>query len=552
VVFNAIADLPATAVSAIGMAFDHTSATVGGRTSIIHIPVHGDGVYRSTDTGVSFARTTTAILDPTTGKVGADGSYYLCHRETNSKIHKYASGSWTQKLDWGGAVGVGLACHPTDANRLVAAGLGTFRASGNGGDSWTSHTRTQCTFSESDAPWQDNWAANVGGSNSGAFYDPQNPNVVWITNGQGVWSSTYPTNGSAPTWTGTSLGIEELVTNEIMHVSGSKVLMVAWDEATWMRDTASLDAPPTNRVLPWNFAAPIPAWSGYIDPQNPDLMVHSTTNSARCGSYDDSAGTFTAFANVPAAAGAPFGCICVNNGVTLWQVTGSQDIWRSTNLGATAWAAVNIPGIPATSGWHSISRNMRNICADFVDGDTFYASNHSTDQTVRGIWRSQDAGVSFTRMGALPWGTDTSRLCEYLGAVPGNEGHLFATTGHVASDDNPPVYPESNTGFFRSVNGGANWSSIANVSQVSRFGFGKARVSGGYPTIFIAGFYRGVYGIYMSEDQGASWHMLVEGTNKWPLGLYDAVYDIDGDKDVFGRGYIALRGNGAAYFELAA
>ena len=45
------------------------------------------------------------------------------------------------------------------------------------------------------------------------------------------------------------------------------------------------------------------------------------------------------------------------------------------------------------------------------------------------------------------------------------------------------------------------------------------------------------------SDQGNTW----EHIGIYPLGIYDYVDDIDGDKDVFGRVYIAFSGAGFAY-----
>ena len=51
----------------------------------------------------------------------------------------------------------------------------------------------------------------------------------------------------------------------------------------------------------------------------------------------------------------------------------------------------------------------------------------------------------------------------------------------------------------------APWTAVANVREVSVFGFGAPATPGGYPSIYIAGYVNGVYGIWQSNDSANSW-----------------------------------------------
>jgi photosystem II stability/assembly factor-like uncharacterized protein len=111
---------------------------------------------------------------------------------------------------------------------------------------------------------------------------------------------------------------------------------------------------------------------------------------------------------------------------------------------------------------------------------------------------------------------------------------LFYTAGPLDGVDSP---------FRRSTDGGATWNDVAGLTRVYAFGFGKAAAGSSYPTIFVAGKLQGAYGIYRSTDNAATWQRIAQ----YPTQSLDVVKAIDGDKDVFGRVYIALGGSGWVY-----
>ena len=53
---------------------------------------------------------------------------------------------------------------------------------------------------------------------------------------------------------------------------------------------------------------------------------------------------------------------------------------------------------------------------------------------------------------------------------------------------------------MRSTDGGVTWTAIRGVAEVYAFGFGKAQST--YPTIYIAGWVKGQYGIWSSVERG--------------------------------------------------
>lgn len=65
--------------------------------------------------------------------------------------------------------------------------------------------------------------------------------------------------------------------------------------------------------------------------------------------------------------------------------------------------------------------------------------------------------------------------------------------------------------------------------------------------IFISGRVGGVYGVWRSVDNAASWQRLGE----FPVGTLDQVTAIGADPDVFGRVYLGYKGSGWIWGEPA-
>ena len=68
------------------------------------------------------------------------------------------------------------------------------------------------------------------------------------------------------------------------------------------------------------------------------------------------------------------------------------------------------------------------------------------------------------------------------------------------------------------------------------FGFGAPATPGGYPSIYIAGFVNGVYGIWQSNDNAKSWTQIGD----YPTGSLAGIKTISGDPNIYGQVYLGL------------
>ncbi|OYW73954.1 MAG: hypothetical protein B7Z37_19590 [Verrucomicrobia bacterium 12-59-8] len=79
-------------------------------------------------------------------------------------------------------------------------------------------------------------------------------------------------------------------------------------------------------------------------------------------------------------------------------------------------------------------------------------------------------------------------------------------------------------------------------------GSGKAKDGGDYPALYVVGSMASGSGIYRSTDQGATWDKIVD----YPLGIFDTIDAIDGDKDLIGQVYLSFTSTGFGYGKPAA
>jgi hypothetical protein len=549
-------------LSVVNITFDPTSGTTGGRTNVIYCASYGNGVYRSADAGETWTQISSTIIRPAgTAVVGLDGQFYMSNRGAGSSadrhLERYTHGSgWTRILTNSTGSRYVVTAHPTTSGKIIALTNGpVIRVSTNGGNSFTTYQANAQTFNgDADGPWQvARLDAGTNPSVGEIKFDPTTTDDAIMTMGQGLWDAEVA--GSAPSWTLRVRGIEELILVDLKHEPNTHLFCAGWDEGSWVRPKASLDTAPASPLV--LTASIIASSSVAIDPTNPDLIVFYGGPGSTTGYSDDGGATFTAFPTFPSGQQLQFGCICVNNGVIIivstQSGTGLPVPYRSDDLGAT-WSAITIAETPATgvSGWgYSLTTQQKTIAADYVDPDTFYMSNWRNGVTPRckGVYRSTDGGLTWT-LGTDPYGNSSTTYIKDMKAVPGNQGHLFATGGH--NTDSTGNYP-NNTILGRSTDGGATWSDVnSDIRQANQIGLGKARTAGGYPTLFFDGFYKRYYGIYMICDGNFNEVIQLNSLdkNRIPRDFSQTIWSVEGDKDIFGRCYVAIGGYGGAYCDV--
>jgi hypothetical protein len=527
-----------------GIVFDPAiGGAVGGVTQTIFASSYGNGVYESTNGGASWTHLAGGPTDADYAVVSSTGVYYAVG-DSDSSLWSYASGKWTELLTGSGMSGVAI--DPSNPSEIVVQYLdGQINISYNGGASWTGVSND--TLTSADIPWLASGSTGSGYTYTtagGIAFSQTTANQLISTGGTGVWTtSNVPTSstGSAPsvTWADMSVGIENLQSNEIIVPTSGHPVLASWDRPFfYISDPSSYPS----TYGPVDSATMNEGWSIDYASSDPNFVVGIAdwyySGVEESGYSTDGGQTWTDFPSYPAGAGTSFmgGTIAASTPENfIWAPSGGHDPYYTTNGGQT-WQTVTLPGVTNYSGFDwAYYLDQRSVTADRVLANTFYLYYPG-----QGVFKTTDGGSNWTKVysGTIGPGSDEGYNSTIM-SVPGEAGNLFYTGGPQGTITATPAAEP----FYRSTDGGATWTAVANVQEVFTFGFGAAASGSSYPTIYIVGYVNNVYGVWQSTNDAQSWTNI--GT--YPLGNMEEITSISGDPSVYGEVYIGFKGGGYAY-----
>ena len=543
------ADGTGPGVSAI--VFD-PSSTTAGVTQTIYAGSNKNGMYKSINAGLTWTRISSVVGSGLQFN-GASLSAGVLYVATNQGAWRYKSGVY-ERMNVNAAYFDSVISDPRKPNQVLAinADNGLYRSL-DGGQNWTLTTRAVAP-ALNDVPWIPNSEAGQGYfSSAQLIFDPQNVNRLWLAQGAGVWFTDTNATDTI-TWQIQSRGIEQLVSNDVIAPPGGPVITASWDFGIFAHD--NLDVCATTKLPTNRFNS---AWDLDYASSDPKFLVAVVSDHRAYGCYYwcqvdgqslqsgysiNGGRTWTVFPRFPApaygdlegikplAANWGFGNIAVNSGDTqniVWQPSLNRAAYFTKNRGQT-WMPVVLPGTPAGEPGSHFQFYLRRqvLVADRVTPGVFYLYH-----SAKGLYKTINGGTTWALVSSgeiTPFSVFNAKLV----AVPGKAGHLFFTPGALDGLDAP---------LKRSIDGGANWTTIPNVTRVLAYSFGKPLTVGGYPTVFVAGKVGGQYGIWRSTDNAASWKRISD----YPTGIMDNVQTIEGDQNVFGKVYIGFGGVGFVY-----
>lgn len=487
--------------------FDHTGPTSGGRTQTIYAASFGVGVYKSTDAGASWTLLNATGM-PTTAlkmQVDSNGKLWVCDGHLNKydpgtdtwvKIADatlYSAGAWSVK--W-------FAICPTNPNKIFCGDSTSWFYTSDGGSTFpkgrmsgaSSRTATDVPYLKRITPF------TVG---SVVWHTD---NVIYMADGTGVWyvteaNLTAAANYSQPPMTSKSAGIEQLVVNWIISPPGKGPIIACMDRPFFQK--SALKAYPTDYGPNYNTPDIKQGFSLDYAADDPDFIIglvgngFSIYNNPFMVKSTDGGRTPTwTSITTPASIIASGGCLAA--------LTRLNWVWAEANGGAgssfgghfmyttdggVTWADCTTP-LGWNSGWYAFNAFM-SLRRQMVIADRvngcFYAYNSGA--SAPGFYRSADGGANWTL--ACAGKTDTNGPSAYnfqMRAVPAYSGY---TGGRFFATSGKNDDDSTINNPFYSCQDSAGTitkTAVTGVKNVWSFGFGKPKPGGsGVPTIFIKG-----------------------------------------------------------------
>jgi hypothetical protein len=255
----------------------------------------------------------------------------------------------------------------------------------------------------------------------------------------------------------------------------------------------------------------------------------------------DGGNTWSNFAKLPTGASTnksgTASIVATSRSNIVWAPANSVPSY-STNNGSR-WTATNLPAL-ASLGW---DRGYR-LVADRRNANKVYAydSGGAFWGTAGKVYVSTNGGHTFT----LSQGSVSANLAPNAYWItsmvvnPNVEGDLWLADGNA-------VYHSTDSGAtWTRLNGFASVAATGSTAQLqgaSAIALGKAQAGAPYSAaIYVVGTMNGVWGVYHSDDGGATWARFNDDTHQ-----YGGIGALAADWNTYGRIYFSGTGRGIVY-----
>ncbi|WP_322400337.1 dockerin [Massilia luteola] len=539
--------------------FDTNRTGSGTATQTIYVAIAPDYVsaaglasnlYKSTDGGASWAAVTTPVSGYHIPHVvrAADGMFYVAFTkgsgpgaEGPARLYKFDGSTWTL-LDSNDAAGYGgLSVSGTGAATRIALGVT---------NTWGNFSGQKIIQLSDDAGrnWREIAAAMPHTPADGSFWgwpddveiNPANRDHILYVHGGGVWE-TRNASSSTPSWNEAIDGIEETAVLSLATPPAGATYAVinsSGDVGTWVH-TNLATKPTLTPATSWSngFAADM-AWS---DPQYMTAIGAVLGNNTSYGVWSGDGGkTWAKFATY-----APGAATNTNQEASIAVTGRNKAIWApgnsvpsyTTDNGAT-WVPTDLPAI------NTVFPRAYHLAADRKNPNKVYAYDSGGHWwgTAGKVYVSTDGGHTFTlSQGSVAAGLAPNYFANTSLAVnPNAEGELWLADGNTVYHSTDSGATWAKLSNFASIFAGNQWAQVQGASIVA---LGKAKAGAPYSAaVYVVGVINGVWGVYRSDDAGATWTRFNDDAHQ-----FGGIGMMAGDWNTYGRIYVSGIGRGLLY-----
>jgi hypothetical protein len=540
--------------------FDNASIGGGATTWIMYATIAPDyanaaglssNLYKSVNGGATW----TPVRTPVSGyhiphvARAADGMYYFAFTQGAgpgaggpAQFYKFDGTTWTllASNSWAGYGGVSV--HGSGPTTRIALGV-----SGTWGN-WNGQQIVQLS-DDAGRTWREIEAQTPGVTASGwvddVKIDPFNRDRILHVHGGGI-IETRNASAAKPTWSEAINGLEETCTLALTTPpagAGYTLLNSSGDVGTWVH--TDLTTKPT--------LSPFPQWSNgtsadmaWADPSYIAASSRINSNSVGTGYWSgDSGRTWATFAKLPAGAanteGSESNLVVTARNKVVWAPANTVPSY-TTDSGAN-WTSTNLPAPTQTS----ITNSYR-LVADRKNPDKVYAYDSGGawwTYTQARVYVSTDGGHNF----ALSQGSINAHMrfapfgASSMAVNPSVEGDLWVADGLAV---------------YHSVDSGASWTKLSTfapiwngrndwlgpeVAGATIVALGKPKPgSTATAAVYVVGTNNGVWGVWRSDDSGATWVRHNDDAHQ-----YAGVGVMAADQATYGRVYVGGTCRGVNY-----
>ncbi|MES2160135.1 MAG: dockerin [Pseudomonadota bacterium] len=545
--------------------FDNSNVGGGGTTWIMYCVVAPDyanaagltsTMYKSVNGGFSW--TPVAVPSNVAGYYvphmvrTSDGNYYAVFNKNAGPagsgpgyLYKFGGttngDTWSQQPLAGSTQGGygGVSVYGTGPTARIALAVTS---------TWNSSSQVVQLSDNDGATWHEaeggtqHWGQQFWGWVDDIEIDPTNRDHIMHITGGGIWE-TWNASSLTPSWDAPVNNLEETGTEALITPPAGasyKFVNSAGDIGTWLQ--TDLAAHPTRGPTPdWShgYAADM-AWSdsNYVVASG---QFNATKTAAGFWS-GDSGNTWSQFASIAPGAAVQnifeqsIAVTARNNAV--W-APGNATPSYTTNNGAS-WVPTNLPSLPGVG-----LNRAYHLAADRRNPNKVYAYDSggaSWSNTKGKVYVSTDSGHTF----ALSQGSVSANLAPNgfrltsIAVNPNAEGDIWLSDGNAVYHSLDSGATWTKRGNFASVWTVNSWPDVQGATAVA---LGKAATGSTYSAaVYVAGTVNGVWGVYRSDDGGASWARFNDDAHQ-----YGGVRTIAGDWNTYGRIYVSAPGRGIVY-----